>query len=444
MHFINENNEYSNSTVLKTHLSNKSEIKNKIATSIVHKYTWNGKNKYDNSIILKYSFNHPLIESMSYGFSENDISLFNQLQINQAEKSMQAWADVTNITYLKVSRHRDANIGFYNFSKNSNLAGVGYLPHHSKFGAIYINSFFSFNNRPTNLNLGGYVLTHEIGHTLGLLHTHDLKNTPNHQQHTQQVSIMSYRSAQASGAHYSGYIPSTPQLYDIAAIQYLYGANINTRIGDTVYGFNSNSEREFLSANVASDKLIFCVWDAGGIDTFDFSGYSENQTINLQELSFSDVGGLIGNISIAADVVIENAIGGTGDDKLHGNETDNILTGGAGADQLWGNRGNNIFRYNKTSESISTRPDTLHDFKSDKDKIDLSPILFGSNGIALVDRFSSSGQTEVIQKYNEIKDITYLMIDFDNNEHETDMMISLIGKHQLATNNFIVSPQLTA
>ncbi|MFP3520841.1 M10 family metallopeptidase C-terminal domain-containing protein, partial [Pseudomonas sp. SIMBA_077] len=74
------------------------------------------------------------------------------------------------------------------------------------------------------------------------------------------------------------------------------------------------------------------VWDGGGNDTLDFSGFTQNQKINLTATSFSDVGGLVGNVSIAHGVTVENAIGGSGNDLLIGNAAANILEGGAGND----------------------------------------------------------------------------------------------------------------
>jgi len=67
--------------------------------------------------------------------------------------------------------------------------------------------------------------------------------------------------------------PSAPMMDDIAAAQRLYGANHQTRKTDTVYGFNSNTEREVMSLTSARDKPVFCVWDGGGVDTLDFPGF---------------------------------------------------------------------------------------------------------------------------------------------------------------------------
>jgi len=85
---------------------------------------------------------------------------------------------------------------------------------------------------------------------------------------------------------------------DIAAAQRLYGANMTTRTGDTTYGFNSNAGQPWFQPD-GNGYMIFAVWDAGGNDTFDFSGYSQNQVIDLRQAAFSNVGGLVGNVSIA-------------------------------------------------------------------------------------------------------------------------------------------------
>jgi Ca2+-binding RTX toxin-like protein len=83
------------------------------------------------------------------------------------------------------------------------------------------------------------------------------------------------------------------------------------------------------------DSLI---WDASvagfaggdGVDTVDASAETTVQTINLDTLD--DIGG-------AADTT-ENAIGGSANDVLTGNDLRNALTGGAGDDTLSGAAGN--------------------------------------------------------------------------------------------------------
>jgi Ca2+-binding RTX toxin-like protein len=68
------------------------------------------------------------------------------------------------------------------------------------------------------------------------------------------------------------------------------------------------------------------------------------------------------NIGIAYGAVIENAIGGHGDDRINGNQASNVFTGGAGADTF-------IFaKYGAGDSSV----DTITDFVSGEDKIDLS------------------------------------------------------------------------
>lgn len=61
-------------------------------------------------------------------------------------------------------------------------------------------------------------------------------------------SVMSYFSESNIGQDFKGAYSSGPLLNDITAIPHFYGANMHTRIGDTIYGFNSNTDRDFLTA----------------------------------------------------------------------------------------------------------------------------------------------------------------------------------------------------
>ncbi|HDL6962482.1 TPA: M10 family metallopeptidase [Yersinia enterocolitica] len=418
---------------------------------ITHNEKWKIKER-DNIPVVTYSFAHNIPSNYHYYKINHTITIssLNQSQIDQARSTFINISDVANISFTEV-KDTKANIPIVNFHSEepiyTYIRGYAYYPNSGNFSPVYINANISENLAPTHLNSGGRVIVHEILHAVGLKHTHDTVGL------TQRESVMSYLSEQYSGVNYGGHSASTPQLYDIAALHYLYGANMRIRTGNTTYGFNSNSGRKHFSARNSNDPLIFCVWDAGGIDTFDFSGYTQDQIINLNQGSFSNVGEFTSNISIAFNVTIENAIGGKGNDILIGNQENNTLKGGGGndqlyggigADHLWGGEGRDIFRYSDINDSTLNAADTIYDFESGHDKIDLSYLTDGN--IILTDGFRSTdhhrGRTEVAQFYGETSELTYLMINFDHTD-QTDMVIKLAGKHQLTTHDFICAPRLT-
>ncbi|HEJ9799582.1 TPA: M10 family metallopeptidase C-terminal domain-containing protein [Proteus mirabilis] len=189
-----------------------------------------------------------------------------------------------------------------------------------------------------------HTFIHELGHSLGLFHIWEyILNEKHKVLDSIKYSVMSYKCPDIKDADFGGLYPMTFMLVDILLLQYLYGENMTTRLENNTYGFHSNTGRAAYSLNNIEDKLVSCIWDSGGIDTLDFSLYTVNQVINLNEGCFSDIGGLRSNISIAYKTIIENAIGGKGDDTLIGNPFDNNLIGGDGNDLFYGGDGNDLF-----------------------------------------------------------------------------------------------------
>ncbi|NSX56546.1 M10 family metallopeptidase, partial [Parasulfitobacter algicola] len=238
-----------------------------------------------------------------------------------------------------------------------------YLPgSYPQAGDVWFGRAINYRS-PEAGNYEWATMYHEIGHALGLLHPHeggDYGTVPlafDSMEH----SIMSYRAYQ--NAPLTGYTNETngyAQTFmrsDIAALQHMYGADFTTNSNDTVYSWAPNSGNTLVNGQVGIDasgnRIFATIWDGGGIDTYDLSAYSNNlnidlapgavssfsatQTANLGRGNFAE-GNIYNAYLYDGDTrsLIENAIGGSGNDTISGNQAQNDLQGGSGNDMLSG------------------------------------------------------------------------------------------------------------
>lgn len=273
-------------------------------------------------------------------------------QVESVKVNLTKYSDVANITFRQVNpggTTDNAQILVSAYSDNTDPAGAYafYPQDHPDGGDIRLNNLDISTTSLPEGTYSSYAILHEIGHAIGLAHPGDY-NAGNGQgpltyqtdgafaQDNHQYTVMSYFDEAYTGASFNSY-PDTLMLYDIYAVQQLYGANMSTRASNTVYGFGSNAGATY---NFAINKTpALSIWDAGGIDMINASGFQQSQIINLNEGSFSSIGGLRYNISIAFNAKIENATGGGGADSLIGNALANVLNGGAGSDSIAGGQG---------------------------------------------------------------------------------------------------------
>ena len=364
-----------------------------------------------------------------------------------------------------------------------------------------------FNGSNGQLEPGQYglqTLNHELGHAIGLSHPgnynfgddNDGDGLPDpityegdafYFQDSNQFTIMSYFDSYETGAQNIDWnlmrfvYPSTPMVHDVAVAQAKYGADMTTRTGDTTYGFNATADVTNEAMRFRANELftIFTIWDAGGKDTLDLSGYATPSVIDLREGAYSSAGGfgaynaaLAGteptlaainannaaaglgarsarlyeiyfngnwsddggatlvneglswkeitgtgpgylmeqNIGIAYGAIIENAKGGSGNDRINGNQANN---------QFWGNGGVDTFvlgRYGANDTSV----DSIMDFQTGIDKIDLSE--FGITAATAAARVSFAGDL--------------LRIDTDGNG-SFDMNVNVYGSDVNAATDYV-------
>jgi serralysin len=276
-------------------------------------------------------------------------------QITMATYALAGWDDLITLDFVQSAGVTDIEFGYTS-------TGIGFAhAYYPTNGSVWFNSTENVLFNPTIGKYGYETFLHELGHALGLDHMGDYDASdpnsvhPYSFQDSSVLSLMSYfgpshsdGEGQVQWADWEkggiSFAVQTPMVNDIMAIQTMYGAETTTRVGDTIYGFNSNitGSAETFYNFALNDNPILTIFDSSGIDTLDLSGYATRCNISLVAGSYSDCNEMTFNIGIAYTATIENAVGGSASDTLTGNDAANVLTGGRGNDIINGGGGSDI------------------------------------------------------------------------------------------------------
>ncbi len=382
-------------------------------------------------------YNNPTV-GLSGG---NGLGAFSATQVAAARSSIELWDDLIAPEFRETNG-RGADIQF----ANSSDPGQAFAYYPGEKGYKFYGDVFVADPKLnwTNewLGFGGYgktTLIHELGHTIGLSHPGSYNGIgattyaaqAEYAQDSEQYSIMSYWSPSETGARIINWDlvffgnAQTPMVHDIYVAQVKYGADMTTRTDDTVYGFNSTADRDVFDFSENAFPNV-AIWDAGGEDTLDFSGFFGGTVLDLRDGQFSSGGSAIPNvvsvnqsrvdlffetgffagytsqasiditagnflnanrasiandwgyddvfavnyqnIAIAYGAEIENGIGSEYRDIIIANELDNTLTG---------NGGDDVFIF------LDGGTDTITDFETGSDLVDLSAFGITDAGVSI-------------------------------------------------------------
>ena len=259
---------------------------------------------------------------------------------------------------------------------NSHFAGQA-LDSMALAGDIWINSSWLNDVKDDDDFIS--VLAHEIGHSLGLIHTFE-NGEPGTPFSTSQnleasldygrYSIMSYEQwptsiSQSKLTYWTSALTMMP--LDIDALQYLYGESTNT--DDDVYVFLSEYEYDITDVKLAyaqSRGAEYNEYPSGYVSIVDSGGYNElfiefstNLTVNLNPGSWINTGGGYStsgysdpNLFLDLSTKIHALTTGRGSDTITGNDFGNTINSGSGQDYVILGAGDDIVNLGSGNDQL--------------------------------------------------------------------------------------------
>ncbi len=328
------------------------------------------------------------------------------------------------IRYMYSDGKYDFNNAAYSFY------AYGYYPGDGTGGDVHLNPRQASSFEGGAGTYGYMALIHETLHTLGLKHpgsynagggtTEGPFLSPSEDNTTN--TVMTYNNG-TSDTRYYGSLAITPMSYDIQALQYLYGArnqnaNATTYTFNTVYGYEVSSQ----VFGSTTTQLKQTLWDAGGVDTLDFSrlaagvnyrfdlnpggilttqasyngstyydyGQDSNPSDGIAQGPQYVTSGF--GTTIAKGTVIENLINSRGNDYIIANSASNVFKGY----MLGTFTGNDVIDSSNAADSLELAGFNLSNLTTAVSGSNLTIGLGSSGSIQLQNYYGSNGSMKIL------------------------------------------------